>query len=78
MMPTTFYFAIVSSNFGMYLSETVKIHRLLSILVSSRMIVWYTSCNSDNNIGFWSRNTSGNSWKKFDVFSGMAAAENRA
>jgi hypothetical protein len=29
-------------------------------------------------VDFWSGNTLGNSWKKFEVFSGTAAAENHA
>jgi hypothetical protein len=28
----------------MYLSETVKIRRLLSSLIFSRVMVWFTSC----------------------------------
>jgi hypothetical protein len=78
MMPATFHFVIAFSYFGTYLSETVKIHELLSISVSSRVTVWFTSCNGHKIVGFWSENTSRNSWKKFEVFSGMAAAENHA
>jgi hypothetical protein len=44
MMPPAFHFVIASSNFSMHLSETVKIRRLLSILISSMVIVWFTSC----------------------------------
>jgi hypothetical protein len=77
MISATFHFAIVSSYFGMYLSGTVNIHGLLFILVSSRVMVWSTSCKGSKIIGFWSENTSGNSWKNFGLFSGMAAAGNR-
>jgi hypothetical protein len=62
----------------MYVSETIKIRGLLSILVSSSVMVRFTSCNSGKIVCFWSGNTFGNSGKKFGMFSGMAAAENHA
>jgi hypothetical protein len=52
MMPASFHFAIASSYLGMYLSKTVKIHGLLSVLGSSRVIVWFTSHNGGKIVGF--------------------------
>jgi hypothetical protein len=60
----------------MYLSGTVKIHELRSILVSIRVMVQFTSRKGGKIVSFWGENTSRNSRKKFGLFSGMAAAEN--
>jgi hypothetical protein len=76
IIPAAFHFAIATSYFSIYLSETVKIHRLLAILVSSRVMVWFTSPKGGDNISFWSGNTARNFSKKYRVFSDMTANEN--
>jgi hypothetical protein len=41
-------------------------------------MVWFTFHKSGKIVDFWSGNTSENSWKKFEVFLGLAATENHA
>jgi hypothetical protein len=41
-------------------------------------MVWFTSCNGGKIVGFWGENTSGNFWKKFGIFLGMAVTEDHA